>query len=310
MEIFRPKYLKDIVGQCNIKKFLTITIDASNKKNKPIPHLLFIGKSGGGKTSFAKTISYERNVPVQTANGSKLNGAKYIVPYLVKAKPNSILFIDEIHRLPIKTQEFIYPVLEEGKLYLSTEHSTSELQLNDFTIIGASTNIGLLAEPFRNRFAHHLALEEYTYEQLETIAEKNLKKVERSASVDSIKLLSKICKSTPRTLNNHINWLNDYCISHNIASIDTSLVQKAMNILGIDENGLNEYDKKYLNLLKEQYGEPIGLKSIASLLDLDIETIENSIEPFLIKERLIQKTSTGRIYIGDGNIDLIFSFKE
>jgi Holliday junction DNA helicase RuvB len=207
--------------------------------------------------------------------------------------PRSVIFIDEIHRLPKLVEEFLYPIMEDFKLSLSLEGNTEEIDLPMFTLIGATTSGGSLSQPFYDRFTIKEHLSFYTEDELAKLARSNSSKLDIVIEDPDLLEIAKRSKGTPRILNARLQWYKNYktCNPDSNETID-----EIFNIQGIDNYGLDIYDRTYLNILKKSKTSPLGLKSISSLTGIAIETIENSIEPYLIRKGFVVRTQKGRIF--------------
>ena len=293
--ILRPTKFDDILGQTSVLDALQISVDSAKKRNTCLGHMLFYGPAGTGKTTLANAISNEMGCSLQTANGANLRNIKSIVAYLMKIEENSILFIDEIHRMTPIVEEFMYPVMEDFQLDMAvSEKKTISIPIPNFTLIGATTEIGLLAKPFIDRFKNKHTLKLYNDEDLRAIAEVNVGKLEISLSDDAMNLAAKISKGTPRIVNSTLEWLRDYKIARNLSQLSVEDVKEAMKIRGVDSNGLTDVDRQYLRVLKKS-DIPMGVSTISATTGIDRATIEDIIEPWLLRNDIIKKTPRGRI---------------
>ncbi len=290
----RPKFLSDFVGQKNVIKCLDILINASTIDQEPLPHLLFEGGPGLGKTTLALMMSKELSVDFQIVNGGSARNIRFILPYLMNLKPRSILFIDEIHRLGNLTSEFLYPAMEDLRVDVGDEQNRVSIDLPPFTLIGATTESGLLPAPLRDRFVQKFQLQYYNINDLVQIILKNAKKLSINISNDSAISLAKRSRGTPRVANHLLNWTKKYTKFKQGLEITNIIVEAAMNLIGIDQWGLDINDRKYLGVLKNST-QPLGIKTIVSITGISQETIEETIEPYLLKLKRIIKTNKGRI---------------
>jgi len=292
---FRPDTLNNIIGQEEVKKCLEVSISAAKKQQRPLPHILLDGGPGLGKTSLARILAKEMDVGIQIANGAGCRKIKSILPYVAKTPPGTILFIDEIHRLTRMVEEFLYPVLEDFRIDLESGGETTSIHLEPFTIIGATTDSGALSPPLYDRFIlkHHLHL--YNIEELSKLILINSKKISMTVKEDAAKEIAKRSRDTPRVANNLLKWLNDYCVAHNISVLSLDIVVSGCNMLGVDDKGLDEQDKRYLSVLSKTH--PMGLKTIVASVGINEETILTQIEPFLLRHKVIIKMSKGRMLV-------------
>ena len=295
MNILRPKKFDDILGQASVLNALQISVDSAKKRNTCLGHMLFYGPAGTGKTTLANAISNEMGCSLQTANGANLRSIKPIVAYLMQIKKDSILFIDEIHRMTQVVEELLYPVMEDFKIDMAvSEKKTISVSVPSFTLIGATTQIGLLAKPFIDRFKNKHTLKLYSDKDLRAIAEANVDKLEISLSDDAMNLVAKISKGTPRIVNSTLEWLRDYKVAKNLSQLSVEDVETAMKIREVDTDGLTDVDRQYLRVLSNS-DIPLGVSTISATTGIDKTTIEDVIEPWLLRNDMIQKTPRGRI---------------
>lgn len=290
----RPSSLNDIIGQKRLRDILKITLEASKIESRAIPHILLHGRAGYGKSSLALAIANDSGRPIQTANASSVKNIKDILPYLMKLDENSILFIDEIHALPQLVSEFLYPAMEDFKVDLVTKGEALTIPLPKFTLIAATTKAGSLSKPLRDRFVINETLDDYTNKDIFDILKINIFKLNLNIDEDAIQYISTISRLTPRIANNLVLFAKDYALSNNIKKISLESIKRCIMVKGINSDGLNIEDIKYLNLLKNSK-TPLGINTIVANLDIDKDTIEQIIEPFLLQKQLIQKTTKGRI---------------
>jgi Holliday junction DNA helicase RuvB len=290
----RPTKFSEIIGQGDVLNRLGVCVTGCKNTNGVMPHVLIDGPPGLGKTTIASAIASEMDVNLYTTNAANLRSIKNILPYLMGIDARSVLFIDEIHRLPKIVEEFLYPVMEDFKLNITIEGQIEEIDIPLFTLVGATTNGGRLSQPFYDRFLIKEHLSFYNDDELAKLAGLNAEKLGLLITDKDLLEIAKRSKGTPRILNARLQWYKNYKSCHpNINCID-----EIFNIQGIDNNGLDIYDRMYLELLVRSKGSPLGLKSISSITGIAIETIENSIEPFLVRKGFVIRTQKGRV-IGD-----------
>jgi Holliday junction DNA helicase RuvB len=295
MNDLRPTKFDDILGQASVLDALQISVDSAKKRNTCLGHMLFYGPAGTGKTTLANAISNEMGCSLQTANGANLRSIKSAVAYLMKIEKDSILFIDEIHRMTPIVEEFLYPVMEDFKIDMAvSEEKTISVPIPNFTLVGATTEIGLLAKPFIDRFKNKHILKLYSDKDLRAIAEVNISKLEISMSDDAMNFAAKISKGTPRIINSTLEWLRDYKIAKNLGQLSIDDVTEAMKIRGVDTNGLTDVDRQYLRALSKS-DIPLGVGTISAITGIDKMTIEDVIEPWLLRNDIVTKTPRGRI---------------
>ena len=298
MNILRPTKFDGILGQSSVLDALKISVTSAKTRSTCLGHILFYGPPGTGKTTLANAISNEMGCPLQTANGANLRSIKSIAAYLFKIQPNSVLFIDEIHRMTQTVEEFLYPVMEDFKIDMPVGDKkfggkTISMSVPNFTLIGATTEIGSLAKPFIDRFKNKHTLKLYSNKDLRAIAASNVSKLDISLSEDAMNLVAKISKGTPRIVNSTLEWLRDYKIAKRLSQLSVEDVKEAMKIRGIDPNGLTDVDRQYLRALRDS-DTPLGVNTISATIGIDKTTIESIIEPWLLKNHIIIKTLRGR----------------
>jgi len=290
----RPSSFDSIIGQTEVIDRLKVNVVGCKNSGDVMPHILIDGPPGLGKTTIAGAIANELNVNLYTTNAANIRSVKSILPYLMGIAPRSVLFIDEIHRLPKIVEEFLYPIMEDFVLNISTDDKTEKIDLPLFTIVGATTSGGSLSQPFYDRFQIKEHLSFYSDDDLAKLAGLNSKKLGLIVSESELLEIAKRSKGTPRILNARLSWYKNYKSCHP----SENDISKIFDIQGIDENGFDIYDRMYISVLRKYKGSPLGLKSISSITGIAVETIENSIEPFLARKGFIKRTSKGRI-LGD-----------
>ncbi len=287
----RPSSFNDIIGQESIVQRLRIMVTGCKNTGQVMPHTLIDGPPGLGKTTMASAIANEMGVNLYTVNAANIRSPKNIIPYLMGISPRSVLFIDEIHRLPKLVEEFLYPVMEDFRLDILIESKPESIDLPVFTLVGATTSGGSLSQPFYDRFTIKEHLSFYTPEELAKLARSNADKLDLYINDDNLVEIAKRSKGTPRILNARLQWYKHYIAFYpNVSDINEIFQSQGINHIGLDCN-----DMKYLEILKKNRGNPLGLKSISSLTGISMETIENSIEPYMIRMGYVLRTQKGRI---------------
>jgi Holliday junction DNA helicase RuvB len=289
--ISRPSKFDDIIGQSEVINRLKIMVRGCLNSGGVMPHVLIDGPPGLGKTTIASSIASELDTTIRTLNAANIRSVKSILPYLMSIQPRSVLFIDEIHRLPKLVEEFLYPIMEDFVLHITLESEPESIDLPMFTLVGATTSGGSLSQPFYDRFTIKEHLSFYTPDELAKLAGLNAEKLGLSVSEDHLLEIAKRSKGTPRILNARLLWYKNF-ISCESSSVDVNTIFDSQ---GIDYRGLDMYDRLYLDVLTKNKGNPLGLKSISSLTGIAIETIENSIEPYLLREGYVIRTQKGRV---------------
>jgi Holliday junction DNA helicase RuvB len=286
---FRPQSFKDVIGQKDVVRRLKINSTGCKISGSVMPHVLIDGPPGLGKTTIASAIANELDVDMVTCNAANLRSIKSITPYLMGINPRAVLFIDEIHRLPKLVEEFLYSVMEDFKMSITVEENTEEIDLPQFTLVGATTSGGSLSQPFYDRFTIKEHLNFYTEDELAKLARLNTIKMGLKVSDDDLLQIAKRSKGTPRILNARLKWYQNY-----ILSVGDDGVETIFDAQGIDGFGMDVYDRLYIEVLEKNIGNPLGIKSISSLTGIAVETIENSIEPYLVREGYVVRTQKGR----------------
>jgi holliday junction DNA helicase RuvB len=286
----RPTNFDDIVGQEDVVKRLKINSTGCKISGSVMPHVLIDGPPGLGKTTISSAIANELSVDLYNCNAANLRSVKSMLPYLMGISPRAVLFIDEIHRLPKLVEEFLYPVMEDFKMSISSGEQTEEMELPQFTLVGATTSGGSLSQPFYDRFTIKEHLNFYNADELAKLARLNTEKMGLDVSDDDLIEIAKRSKGTPRILNARLKWYQNYLLS-----IGDDGVNAIFDVQGIDRFGMDVYDRLYIEVLEKNIGNPLGLKSISSLTGIATETIENSIEPYLVREGYVVRTQKGRI---------------
>jgi len=290
--LVRPSKFEDIIGQGSVVDRLRIIVSGCKMTESVMPHVLIDGPPGLGKTTIASAIANELGVNLYTINAANVRSVKNLLPYLMGIEPRSVLFIDEIHRLPKIVEEFLYPVMEDFVLNIVLESKPEQIDLPLFTLVGATTSGGSLSQPFYDRFAIKEHLSFYNDTDLAKLAELNAKKLGLNISSEALIEIAKRSKGTPRILNARLQWYKSFVSYHNNDSVSVNDIFMSQ---GIDDKGLDIYDRMYLDVLRKNKMSPLGLKSISSLTGIAMETIENSVEPFLIRMGYAVRTPKGRV---------------
>ncbi len=295
----RPKSFDTYIGQSALKDTLKITIQAAKKREQPLDHLLFYGPPGLGKTTLAGVIAQEMGVDIKITSAPALERPRDIIGILMSLQGGEILFIDEIHRLNKVAEEILYPAMEDFYLDMTTGKSqtvkTLRVPLPKFTLIGATTKAGELSGPLRDRFGIIHRLEFYTNEELAQV-------IKRTAGILDIEIddkgalaIAKRSRGTPRIANRLIKRVSDYALVKHDGKITEDIANQSLDILKIDEFGLDTTDRNLLKLIIEKYdGGPVGIETIAAAIGEDVRTIEDVCEPFLLQVGLLQRTPRGR----------------
>jgi Holliday junction DNA helicase RuvB len=295
----RPASLDEFIGQTSLKEALKIFIEASKKRDEPLDHILFSGPPGLGNSTLAHIIAHEMGTDIKATSGPVLERPGDLAAMLTVLKNGEVLFIDEIHRLNHVIEEVLYPAMEDYEIDVLIGEGASarsiKLNLEHFTLIGATTKVGLLGSPFRDRFGFTARLNLYEVEEL-------VKVVKRSASILGIPVtpegsleIAKRSRGTPRIANRLLRRVRDYASVRAQGEITQEVADRALTMLGIDRLGLDDLDRRILRLIAEDFkGGPVGVKTIAISVGEETRTIEEVYEPYLIQIGFIKRTPQGR----------------
>lgn len=295
----RPKTFDTYIGQTALKETLKITIKAAKKREKPLDHLLFYGPPGLGKTTLAGVIAQEMGVDIKITSAPALERPRDIIGILMSLQGGEILFIDEIHRLNKVAEEILYPAMEDFYLDMTTGKSqtvkTLRVPLPKFTLIGATTKAGELSGPLRDRFGIIHRLEFYTDDELAQVIKRTAGILDIEIDEEGAKAIASRSRGTPRIANRLVKRVSDYALVKYDGKITRDIANKSLDILKIDEYGLDTTDRSLLRLIIEKYdGGPVGIETIAAAIGEDARTIEDVCEPFLLQAGLLQRTPRGR----------------
>ena len=295
----RPQALSEFVGQDTIVKRLEVSILAAKQRNEPLGHCLFHGPPGLGKTTLGTILSKAMQTDLVLTSGPSIEKAGDLAGILTNLKEGDILFIDEIHRLNRAIEEYLYAAMEDFFLDLMIDSGPSarsiQVKLNRFTLVGATTRVGLLSSPIRSRFTLNFRLNYYCFRFLEKIIMRTGQILGISLTKEACLSIAKRARGTPRIANNLLKWVRDFAQIKGFSKIDQPLANEALNMLEIDELGLDEMDKKILSTLIDYYqGGPVGISTIAAALSEEIHTLEEVYEPYLITQGFLKRTPRGR----------------
>jgi Holliday junction DNA helicase RuvB len=297
--VLRPQRMRDIVGQREVFARLEIALDAARKRGEALGHILFDGPPGLGKTTFATVIPREMGAPLQIASGAALAAPKDLIAYLTNAEAGSVLFIDEIHRLPKAVEEFLYPAMEDFRIDIALGEGvnarTINMPLRPFTLIGATTRSGMLSGPLRDRFVMREHLDFYTVEELAEIVRRNSVKLQVPITAEACTEIARRSRGTPRVANNRLRWVRDYATSKAGGEITTDVTIAAMDMQGVDPLGLDAQDRKYLEtIVRVFHGGPVGVEAVAHTMNGAVDTMIDEVEPYLLRIELVVRTPRGR----------------
>lgn len=295
----RPQALNDFIGQSALKDKLTIFMTASSQREEPLDHTLFYGPPGLGKTTLAGIIAREMKGNLRTTTGPALERAGDLAAILSNIQPNDVLFIDEIHRMSANIEEILYPAMEDFSLSIVVGKGplarNIRLSLPKFTLIGATTRLGLLTSPLRARFGIVEQLCLYSPEELTAIVKRGSEVLRVSIADDAAEEIGIRSRGTPRVALRLLRRVRDVAEVKGVPQIKKDLASYALDMLGVDSEGFDEGDRKFLRALAELFdGGPVGLSTLAAALNEDQQTIEDIYEPYLIQKGMLERTPRGR----------------
>jgi Holliday junction DNA helicase RuvB len=295
----RPNRLDDFIGQHALKESLKIFIEASKKRREPLDHILFSGPPGLGKTTLAHIIAHEMGVNIKSTSGPILEKPGDLAAILTGLKKGDVLFIDEIHRLNSVIEEILYPAMEDYEIDVMIGEGPSarsiKLTLEKFTLIGATTRVGLLGSPFRDRFGFISRLNLYSVPELVEVVSRSASILHIPITEDGSNEIAKRSRGTPRIANRMLRRVWDFALVRADGKITRDVSDTALTMLGIDRLGLDELDRKILGIISRDFGGgPVGAKTIAISAGEEVRTIEEVYEPYLIQIGFIKRTPQGR----------------
>lgn len=298
-EALRPRWLREVVGQKAVAQRLGIVLNSCKKLREPLPHILFDGPPGLGKTTFATVLPNELGTSIQMTSGPALSNPKDLLPFLTNVEEGSILFIDEIHRMPRIVEEFIYPAMEDYRIDIvlgeGINARTITMRLKRFTLIGATTRSGMLSGPMRDRFKMHEHLEFYSIAELAEIIRINAGKLQTPITEDAALELAQRSRGTPRIANSRLEWVRHFASSEADGQITLELARAALSMAEVDAEGLDKQDRRYLETLVGVFaGGPTGVEALAATMNLASDTLSEEVEPYLLREQFIVRTPRGR----------------
>jgi Holliday junction DNA helicase RuvB len=296
----RPSRMSEMVGQREVYERIRIAVEAAQKRDEPLGHILFDGPPGLGKTTFAVCIPHELNVPLDITSGASLKAPKDLLPYLTNLQKGQILFIDEIHRLPAAVEEYLYTAMEDFRadfvLGEGINARTINMTLKPFTLIGATTRAGMLSSPLRDRFQIREHLDFYSVEELTEIIRRNAEKMAIEIDDESCREIAERSRSTPRIANNRLRCVRDFAVSRADGVISLKVARDALLTWDIDTLGLDKQDRRYLEtLLRVFAGGPAGVEALSHTMNVPTDTLVDEVEPFLLRTELVIRTPRGRI---------------
>jgi Holliday junction DNA helicase RuvB len=296
----RPRLLDEYVGQEKIRGQLSIFIEAARQRGEALDHVLLFGPPGLGKTTLSHIIAYELGVNLRQTSGPVLERPGDLAALLTNLEPRDVLFIDEIHRLSPIVEEILYPALEDFQIDIMIGEGPAarsvKLDLPPFTLVGATTRAGMLTNPLRDRFGIVARLEFYSAEELTRIVARSAKLMSIEVDAAGALEIARRSRGTPRIANRLLRRVRDYAQVRAAGHVDRSVADAALSMLDVDASGLDAMDRRLLATVVEKFdGGPVGVDSLAASIGEERDTIEDVIEPFLIQQGYLQRTSRGRV---------------
>lgn len=299
-ESVRPGTLDDFIGQEELRKNLAVYIRAARERGRALDHTLFYGNPGLGKTTLAQIMASELNVNLVCTSSPVLERSGDLAAILTNLGRNDLIFVDEIHRMPIAVEEILYPAMEDFKLDLVLGQGpgarTVKIELEPFTLVGATTRMGLISSPLRDRFGILAHLEFYSPEDLSRIVLRTAKILGVVINNEGAAEIGRRSRGTPRIANRLLRRVRDFALVHGDGNITAAVASKALEQMDVDELGLDQMDRKILNVIIRHYdGGPVGVRTLAAACSEEIRTIEEIYEPFLIQSGFLKRTPRGRM---------------
>lgn len=295
----RPLVLDEYIGQSEVKENIHVFIEAAKMRNETLDHVLLYGPPGLGKTTLAYIIAREMGVNIKTASGPSIEKSGDLAAILSTLEPGDVLFIDEIHRMPRYIEEILYPAMEDFTLdiIIGSEGNSRNIKIDlpPFTLVGATTRAGDLSSPLRDRFGIVSKLKFYTDDELSAIVKRTSRVLKIDITDEAALELAKRSRGTPRIANRLFKRVRDFALVDKKEVIDLEVMKKALDRLKVDKGGLDEADHQLLRAIIERFnGGPVGIEALASSIGEEVSTIEDVMEPYLLQEGYLKRTSRGR----------------
>lgn len=298
--VLRPNYLQEFLGQTKLKENLLVFINSAKARKDSLDHALFYGPPGLGKTTLAQIIAHEMGVGFKSTSGPIISKSGDLAAILSNLQAGDVLFIDEIHRLNKNVEEVLYSAMEDYKLDIIIGEGVSaraiKIDLPKFTLVGATTRIGLIANPLRDRFGILTRLNFYDIEELKQIILRDADILEIRVDENGAREIAKRSRGTPRIAIRLLKRVRDFAIAEGLDIVDQGIADRSLQRLEIDGIGLDSSDRRYLSFIADNYdGGPVGIETIAAAISEERDTVEDAIEPYLIQQGFIEKTPRGRV---------------
>lgn len=296
----RPDRLEEFIGQADLKERLSILVEAASGRSEPLDHTLFSGPPGLGKTTLAAILAKEMGATLRATSGPVLERAGDLAAILSNLEPGDVLFIDEVHRLPRPVEEILYTAMEDFQLDIIVGKGPAarsiRLDVPGFTLVGASTRVGRVSPPLRDRFGYVARIDYYRPDELRLIVGRSARILDVAIGDDAAQIIAERSRGTPRIANRLLRRVRDYAAVRADGVVDVETAEKALGVFEVDHAGLDKVDRAILMAIVDKFGGgPVGLSTLAIAVGEEAETVEDAYEPFLLQQGMIQRTPRGRI---------------